>query len=116
MNHFHFSSSNAVATVSFYERYFGFQKIKKLGGTHVLKDRGNFILAIDEVDKATPIPAGSHLGFTLIGADAVQRLYEEMAKDEVPLNGELQNPSARAIHFYCLDPSRNRVEVGWYEW
>lgn len=116
MNHFHFGSSNAVATVSFYEKYFGFREIKRLGPTHVLRDDNNFILAIDEIAGAEPIPNCAHLGFTLTDPDVVEELHVTMSADQVPLPGELQRPSTRATHFYCQDPSGNRIEVGWYSW
>jgi catechol 2,3-dioxygenase-like lactoylglutathione lyase family enzyme len=116
MNHFHFGSARAAATVSFYEKYFGFRKIKNLGKTHVLKDQRNFILAIDEENEASPIPQSAHLGFTLSDPESVQLLYESLASDEVPLPGPLKKTSPRAVHFYCVDPSNNRVEVGWYDW
>ena len=28
---------------------------------------------------------------------------------------ELLAPSPRALHYYCQDPSGNRIEVGWYQ-
>lgn len=115
MNHFHFGSSNAASTAWFYEKYFGFCEVKQLGKTRVLKNQSGFILAIDENEAAEPIPRGTHLGFTLGSPDEVQALFIGLQHDEFALTGELQIPSLRAIHFYCFDPSLNRVEVGWYD-
>ncbi len=115
MNHFHFSSASPLPTITFYEKYFGFRKIKMLGKTHVLVSQAKFILAIDESTASDPIPASSHLGFSLPARSEVQSLYEKMREDDQSSTGALLEPSPRALHFYCSDPSGNRLEIGWYD-
>jgi len=115
VNHFHFPSANALPTISFYERYFGFRKIRLLGNTHILINQNKFLLAIDESTASDPLPATSHLGFQLPDKEEVRKIHEQMRTDFPSDTGHLLEPSARALHYYCSDPSGNRLEIGWYE-
>lgn len=114
MNHFHFSASDTLATIQFYEQYFGFRKIRSLKNTHVLTDNSGFLLAIDESNDCTSLPQTCHLGFTLPSAERVRQTYQNMLQEKVQIIAPLQMPSAKAIHFYCQDPAGNTIEVGWY--
>jgi catechol 2,3-dioxygenase-like lactoylglutathione lyase family enzyme len=115
VNHFHFASARAGETISFYETYFGFRERRTLGKTHVLMNDSRFLLAIDETEACGPALNGAHLGFSLANPEAVKALFHKMARAGVTLSGNLLEPSARATHFYCVDPSGNRVEVGWFD-
>jgi catechol 2,3-dioxygenase-like lactoylglutathione lyase family enzyme len=115
MNHFHFASHAVDPTIAFYETYFGFRQARVLGKTHVLVGDHGFLLAIDEGESAATLPKGSHLGFTLESPEKVHALFRRMAAEGVAITSALVTPSPRASHFYCLDPSGQPLEVGWYD-
>lgn len=114
MNHFHFPSHRHLETISFYEGYFGFRKLRQLGKAHILVGMHGFLLAIDEKDRADTLPSGIHLGFRYESPEKVQKLFKRMSDDGEKLS-DLLTPSERATHFYCEDPNGNKIEVGWYE-
>jgi len=111
MNHFHFPSAAVPATIDFYTSHFAFQKVATLGKTHVLRDTKGFLLAIDESEASAPPPKAQHLGFHLDGKQAVLDLFQKL---KAATKSPLIEPSPRVIHFYCEDPSGNRLEIGWY--
>ena len=113
MKHFHFPSAEPEKTADFYETFFGFRKLRRLGNTQVLADRANFLLAIDECEACAPPPDSTHLGFCLESREQVPELYARLqAQHEVT---ELREPTPKVSHFYCQDPTGNRLEVGWYD-
>ncbi len=114
MNHFHFPSNTVASTVEFYESFFGFRKKITLGKTQVLENGERFLLAIDESYTTAPLSERIHLGFRLENAAEVSSLHTRMKKEGVAAMGDLMNPSPHALHFYCADPSGNRLEIGWY--
>ncbi len=114
MNHFHFSSAAVDPTIAFYESYFGFPKVRTMGKTHVLEGEHGFLLAMDEAEASKPLGA-AHLGFRLNTHEAVRSIYRRMKEEGVAITSELATPSPRASHFYCLDPSGQTIEVGFYD-
>ena len=115
LRHLHFGAQDVKQTQAFYETYFGFQEHLNLGDTVVLKDADQFVLAIDALEKVPPASPTLHFGFLLRSAKAVESLYEKMHRAGVSVVQPLKKISDKAIQFYCLDPSGNKVEVGWYQ-
>ena len=111
MNHFHFPSAAVPETIDFYTKHFAFREIATLGKTHVLRDDKGFLLAIDESAEGDPPSKARHLGFHLEGKRAVLELFLRL---KPMVKSPLIEPSPRVIHFYCEDPSGNRLEIGWY--
>lgn len=114
MNHFHFTTDAVKPTIDFYAKYFDFKEIKLLGKTHVLRNLNGFVLGIDEGNESKGLPQTAHLGFTFEEEAQVASLFQSMQKDTQCKVTPLEKPSPRASHFYCLDPSGNKLEIGWY--
>jgi len=115
LNHIHFRAENPALTRAFYEKYFGFEFLRDLRGTIVLRNPGRFLLAIDPASEAAPATAGFHFGFCLETRDEVTHLYRQMRDEKVDFSQDLRVLGPGAVSFYCFDPAGNRVEVGWYQ-
>lgn len=115
MNHFHFASQAVARTRDFYIRYFGFRERAKIGRTLVLENSDGFLLALDESRESSSMPENAHLGFRLKDAATVDHINAQMRAEGTVIVGTVLSPSPRARQFYCLDPSGNRIEVGWYD-
>ena len=118
LNHLHFSSPALPETCAFYHRYFGFEVRWRILDKVVLSDSEGFILAIDPIpqsehDQASHASQLRHLGFYLDTPDEVVALHRRMKDDGVDISQELVERSANCLHFYCVDPSGNPIEVGW---
>lgn len=113
MNHFHFAAKSVEKTAEFYETYFGFRRVAKLGRTLVLRNNVGFILGVDEAGENSGVQTNSHIGFTLETSEEVETLFVRMDKNFI--STPVRKPSSRATHFYCADPAGNSIEVGWYQ-
>lgn len=121
LNHLHISSPAVPETCSFYHQYFGFDVRWRILDKVVLADAEGFILAIDPVappPEASPEQtarptAVQHIGFYLDTPEEVVALHRRMKSDGVGIPQELVERSANCLHFYCVDPSGNSIEVGW---
>ena len=113
LNHIHLTSSEPQKTSEFYQKYFGFKRVRQIQKTTVMTNADQFILAFDGVEISQAVRKPCHIGFTLTEKGEVELLYQRMQRDGISA-GDLQSPNDNVIHFYCEDPCGNSIEVGWY--
>jgi catechol 2,3-dioxygenase-like lactoylglutathione lyase family enzyme len=99
----------------FYETYFGFDArpaVVAEDGVLILRDAGDFCLALGKTDEPVRLPSFLHFGFrTAADADEVHAFRERLARDGVPLVEEWNEPDYVSVK--CRDPDGYVVELAW---
>jgi catechol 2,3-dioxygenase-like lactoylglutathione lyase family enzyme len=116
LNHLHIKTENLAETREFYENYFGFKQAFDHGEGAFLMDEAGFLLAIFPYKKDEPrfrFPEWFHFGFCMPDEDTVRNLYMRMRNDGTQFVRPMKVYDDGTVHYLCLDPAGNRIEVSW---
>lgn len=116
LNHLHINVPSVEKAKRFYTEFFDFEVAFGHGEGVFLKDKNNFLLAIDplgENEHPVEFPSWFHLGFCLDSSTEVKELYKKMKSMGIEFAREYKEFDDVAVNFYCWAPGPFKVEVSW---
>lgn len=108
--HLHLPVLQAEASIAFYTEWFAFKRSASPEGLHFLVDPSQFLLILEEVPGARPLPLPFHFGFVCPSPEAVRTQYEAMRAAGVPLAQALRSTET-LVSFRCYDPTGHVIEL-----
>lgn len=114
LNHLGLPVRDVERSLSFYQRYFGFDPATAQeypDRTVIVRNSDGFDLALHPVDEIEPSPHFLHFGFRAADPDEVRKLLARLREGGVTLVETDDEPDY--VAFKALDPDGHRVETYW---
>lgn len=111
LNHFHVQVTDMPLARKFYEGHFEFREDLVCHEDEVfLRNKEDFVLGLERVDKMDPLPTWMHIGFGCRTEEEIRAKFQEVQDSGAKIVRELTD-YGDSMAFYCLDPSGNKIEV-----
>jgi catechol 2,3-dioxygenase-like lactoylglutathione lyase family enzyme len=112
LRHLALAVRDEVASRRFYERYFGFEVVRRAeDGTLMMRNADAFSLALGRWDDDVKLPEFLHFGFAAGSPEQVRANADRFRTDGLEVVEEWDEPDYVSVK--VRDPSGYVVEVGW---